>query len=79
MKNLSYCTPLDIAERLSYRKPYWLHGKPKIRLTGKTKFGNLIFDFGDEKISYKIFIKNREAILDAAYLAVDNFEKLLNN
>lgn len=75
MKFLSYCTPDDIVRRISKRKKYWFHGKPKIQLLqNNNKFGSLVFDFGDEKISYSILVKDKKAILDAAHIAIDNFK-----
>ena len=68
--------PLDIVQRLCRSKPFWFDGPPKISLTGKSrKFGKLQFEFSDEIIQYKIWIKDRQHILEVATDAVDNFTK----
>lgn len=73
----SYLTPLDIASRLHYRKRHWFHGEPKVKLEGESKqFGILEFDFGDEKVRYNIYIRNRDDVLDAAAFAIANFSQL---
>lgn len=75
---LNYIQPIDVALRLSRVHPNWYHGIPDIILTGETgKFGDLKFDFQDSIIEYRIFIRDREKILDAAHLAVINFDKYL--
>lgn len=77
MEFLTYCTPFDVACRLYFRKRHWFHGLPKITVQGDHgAFGKLNFDFGDENVSFTIYIMDREKILDAAHLAVANFEKL---
>lgn len=77
MNYLNYCHPTDIARRIFRRKRHWFHGKPKIKISGNTNaFGKLEFDFGDQKLIYNIWIKDRELILDAAHMAVENFSSL---
>lgn len=67
----------DIVERLGRRKKFWLHGKPKIVLEGHDRsFGVLTFDFGDVVVSYRIFIGDRNFILETAQFAIDNFGQL---
>lgn len=73
----TYCQPHDIARRFLYAKPYWFHGNPKVKLVGENRsFGRLHFDFGDKQLVYRIWIKDREAILDSAHMAVMNFTEL---
>ena len=73
-----FIDPRDIAYRLFRRHRFWYHGKPKIVLEGEdNKFGKLKFDFGDEVVEYKIYICDRDAILDAAHMAVENFSELV--
>ena len=73
---LNYCQPEDIAQRLLRRKPIWFHGKPSLSLEGdKNTFGKLKFDFGDEIVVYNIWIADRGHILDAATVAIWNFQK----
>jgi hypothetical protein len=72
--------PEDIAERLYRRKSCWYYGVPEIRLLGSPRqFGELIFDFGDEVLSWniRIPIAGRHKLLDVAYLAVYNFDRLV--
>ena len=72
--------PEDIAQRIWRNKQYWFHGLPEIRLLGKPgEFGQFVFDFGDEvvKIGVRIPATGRAKLLDAAHLAVHNFEKLI--
>lgn len=77
MANNMYCLPEDIAYRLSRRKPYWFHGLPNISLEGNNgSFGRLSFDFKDLIVTFTLYIKDREQILDAAHIAVHNFIKL---
>ena len=74
MKYLNYIQPVDIAKNILRKHPHWFHGKPKIVLIGdEGEFGELRFDFGDEIVSYGIYIKDGEKILDAAYHAIYNF------
>lgn len=76
MSLLNYCQPNDIAERIAFRKRHWFHGNPDICLIGEqNKFGELIFDFHDVVVKFSIYIKNRNKILDAAHLAIMNFNK----
>lgn len=80
MIGLNYCTPEDIAEKILLKKSDWPYGIPFIELIGNTgEFGTLKFSFGDEIVRFKIFIKDREAILDAAHIAVHNFSTLIRN
>lgn len=73
---LNYCKPRDIVNRLFMTKRHWFHGLPKIKITGNNKsFGVLIFDFTDELVEFKIWIKDRQKIINAAYLAVKDFRK----
>lgn len=73
-----FIQPIDVARRLLFRKRFWHHGKPTIALTGEEGgFGKLAFDFGDEVVEFTIFVKDREAILDAAHMAVENFNELV--
>lgn len=74
---MNYAKPIDIAMRLHRHKRHWFHGNPKISLEGQpNSFGVLIFDFGDEVVKQRIYIRDREAILDSASLAVLDFIKL---
>lgn len=69
----NYCQPYDIARRILRRKPYWYHGKPDIRLAGENNTrGELEFDFKNLIVTYSIFIKDRDKILDAAHMAIEN-------
>jgi hypothetical protein len=69
----------DIVERLSYRKPYWHHGKPQILLFGdEATFGWLEFDFQDVVVVYNVYIKDKDAILNAAMEAIENFTQICN-
>ena len=77
MKFLNYCNPHDVATRLYFQKRFWYHGEPKITLVGEVgSFGKLNFDFGDSVVSMRIYIKDRELILDAAHYAVMNFQDI---
>jgi len=77
MKFLNYCNPHDVACRLYFQKRFWFHGKPTISLEGEVgTFGNLKFDFIDQIVSMKIYIKDRELILDAAHYAVMDFQRI---
>lgn len=61
MKNIY---AIDIVDRLVRAKPFWFNGNPTIKLTGLPgTFGSLLFDFGDDIISYKIRIKDCKHIL----------------
>lgn len=77
---LQYCQPHDIVLRLARSKRHWFHGKPKIYLKPFNKrFSSLEFDFGDQKIVYRIYLKDREAILDSAHYAIENFTEIYKN
>lgn len=77
MNFLNYCTPYDIACSLYFKKRFWFHGVPKVELEGEEgTFGQLKFDFGDEVIVQNVYVKDRNKILDAACLAVTNFQEL---
>jgi len=72
-----FITPIDVAARLLRSHRIWFHGKPKVSLEGEDlKFGKLCFDFGDEVVRYGIYIHDREVILGAAEMAVENFDIL---
>ena len=74
----NYALPRDIAYRLFRRHRIWFTGKPQISLHGESgQFGKLRFDFGNPVVEYRIFIRDRSKILNAAHLAVENFEKLM--
>ena len=69
--------PKDVVARLMRRKRIWLQGKPRIILEGEPgQFGRLIFDFGDERIGYNIYIYDKMHIVEAAQTAIDNFHQL---
>jgi hypothetical protein len=75
---VNYATEEDIALRLLDKKPHWLHGSPVAYLHGENReFGKLSFDFGDEIVEFRIFIKDRETIIESADLAVANFNKII--
>jgi len=75
---LSYVEPLDIAKRLYRRKRLWYHGNPTFKLVGELgKFGHISFDFIDEIITYKIYIKDKQKILNACMVAIGNFNSLV--
>lgn len=68
--------PVDIVSRILRRKRHWFHGSPTVTLIGEdNSFGELQFDFGDEVIKYKIYIKDRKKILDVAVMSTgyENF------
>lgn len=66
--------PSDIVWRLCRSKPFWVDGPPQVRLLGEPRqFGKLQFEFSDEIIQYKIWIKDRKLILDVAVDAINNF------
>ena len=70
----------DIAERLCRHKRHWFHGNPKIKLSGNEKeFGKLVFDFGDEIITFGVYIKCSEYILYEAHLAIENFDEIITS
>jgi hypothetical protein len=72
----NYVLPEDIIRRLYRSKRYWRNGPPKIILEGiEGHFGRLIFDFSDEQVVYRLYIKDRYDILDAAKFAADNFAR----
>jgi hypothetical protein len=74
---MGFITSQDVVARLLRRHPFWFHGEPKVELKGEERtFGVLSFDFGDELVSYRIYIYNRDVILDAAWMAVKNFCQL---
>ena len=79
LKYLSYIDPKDVALRLMRRKMIWFHGAPKVTLVGKNgTFGKLCFDFHDDDIvEWKIFISNRNKILNAARTAVKQFKDIV--
>ena len=78
MNYLNYCQPKDIAERIQRRHRHWFHGKPSIKLYGDNgSFGKLQFNFGDRIFTSNIYIKDRNKILDAAHIAIENFNDLL--
>lgn len=80
MTYLNYCNHRDVAFRLFSKKRHWFHGIPKVALKGNSgSFGHLVFDFGDEIVSMKIYIKDKEPILDAAFYAVMKFSEIINN
>ena len=73
-----FITPRDIVRRLFRRHRFWFHGKPEITLTGDPGgFGSLTFDFGDQVVEYKIYIHDRDVILDASHMAIENFNSIL--
>jgi len=77
---LNYITPIDVAQRLYKQKRFWFHGSPKIKLVGETgSFGKLLFDFGDEVVEQKLYIKDKDLILAAAHMAVQDFVELTNH
>lgn len=74
---MTYITPEDITARLLRRHPFWFHGEPKIELIGEEHtFGILKFDFEDEIVSYRIYIRDRNEILAAAQSFVENYLQL---
>lgn len=74
-----FITPKDVALRLLRRHPHWFHGEPAITLEGNRRsFGWLTFDFGDEKVQYRIYIHDEKTILDAAAMAVKNFDQYVD-
>lgn len=80
MIGTTYCNPEDVAMNILLKKNDWFHGIPDIQLIGdEGKFGTLRFDFGDEIVRMNLFIKDREAILDAAHHAVHNFDEMIKN
>lgn len=77
MNDNCYITPIDVVDRLLCKKRHWFHGDPTIKLIGEqASFGVLRFDFGDEIVEQRVWIKDRNQILDAAHLAIKNFAKL---
>jgi hypothetical protein len=76
---MSFIEPQDVVERLMRRKPHWFHGRPKIELSGNPgEFGVLRFDFIDKVVEYRIFIADRQVILDAAEMGILNFSRIVN-
>ncbi len=74
---LTYIQPEDIARRLVRAKPFWFHGAPKIHLLGDVKtFGDLSFNFGDQVVTYRVYIKDYWKIMKVAAIAVGNFAEL---
>ena len=74
-----FITPQDVFDRLFRSHRIWFHGEPTVTLDGeKGSFGMLKFDFGDEVVEYKVYIHNRDIILDAAWMAVKNFSQMAN-
>lgn len=72
--------PIDIIRRLIRRKRFWFNGNPTIALEGnENSFGTLSFDFKDEVLSYKIYIKDRDHILNCANEAIVNAQKLIRD
>jgi hypothetical protein len=52
-----YITIRDVVERLVWKKPFWPHSKPAISVEGQRgQFGKLVFDFGDEVISFNLYL-----------------------
>lgn len=71
---MDYIRADDVADRILRRKMHWFHGKPMVLLEGNQgEFGKLSLDFGDEVVSWSIFIRDRDTILDATFMAVENF------
>lgn len=76
---MNYVTEIDVADRLLRRKPNWFHGKPRVGLAGiDGNFGKLQFYFSDEVVEFGVYIKDREKIIDAAEMAVENFSEIVN-
>lgn len=71
-----YITQLDIAERLWYRNRFWTN-KPVISLIGDVgRFGILRFDFKDTVVDMKIYICDKQHILNIAMSAINNIKDL---
>ena len=69
----------DIALRLYRKSPHWFKGEPVVVLDGETgSFGFLRFQFPDEIISFRIYIKDKVEILGLAQIAVDEFSEIIN-
>lgn len=74
-----YIQPRDIVNRLLYSKRHWFHGEPTISVSGKNgSFGELVFDFKDEIVSYTVYLKDKHKILLMAQNAIKNFSKIAN-
>lgn len=72
-----FISPQDVVVRLLRRHRIWFHGEPTVALDGEEgSFGTLKFDFGDEVVEYKIYIHNRDIILDAVWIAIKNFSQM---
>lgn len=69
----------DIAVRLYRHKRHWFNGMPSVVVKGVSgSFGTLNFDFGDEVVSFRIYIMGDfEQYKRLAEIAVLNFEFLL--
>jgi hypothetical protein len=67
-----YITISDITQRLLYRKPHWLQGIPDVRVDGsKGGFGELVFDFHDEVVSYRLYLHvDPKVVLRLALLTI---------
>ncbi len=75
-----FITPTDVAQRLYRRHRFWFNGKPIISLEGKEKeFGRLKFDFGDQIVEYRIYIHDREKILNASHFAIENMCQIISS
>ncbi len=77
MKFLPYFLPEDLAVRIYRRKPHWFHGNPIVKLYGEGGFGELTLDFGDVMLEYRVYIKDRQKILDTIDYTILNFDKIM--
>lgn len=72
----NYCQPEDIVDRIVRTKTYDFPHRPNIILAGNNgEFGTLYIDLHYRTLQWRIYIRDREKILNAARLAIDNFEK----
>lgn len=85
-KYCSYALPIDIAERLYFNRQHRarmqrvkVRETPQATLQGVVRaFGTLEFDFGDEVVKLVIYVRDREQILNAAQVAIANFDELVD-
>ena len=76
---MEWIRPIDIAEKLWFRKQLWFHGPPAIRTEGEEgHIGKLVFNFHDVTVKIGVYLMDKREIEDRAALAVANFQKYID-